>query len=224
MRKLSRFGPGVCLLLILGVMLAVAACDETSPTAPPPHADPTNVAPVPGGASVGAAQTEPMQFGTPDDDPPSVETVCDGESGAAFGLCNAYCEAMDCDLGEEANASPTACGKVRDRYMQLTGEDLPCEASVCPCADAGLASWDAISAGATCDYEPHPDDCGPGSLISIGSTISFEIFAFSIQGNDTGFCIGPPNSCGDFIPTRTIVGVSPDQAAACDAFLAARCN
>ena len=33
--------------------------------------------------------------GTPDGMPPSQETVCDGLSGAAFGLCNAFCEAQD---------------------------------------------------------------------------------------------------------------------------------
>src|SRR5262249_14691769 len=35
---------------------------------------------------------------TPDDMPPSQEQVCSGLQGAAFGLCNAYCEAQDCDV------------------------------------------------------------------------------------------------------------------------------
>ena len=35
---------------------------------------------------------------TPDGQTPATETACELESGAAFGLCNAYCEAMDCDL------------------------------------------------------------------------------------------------------------------------------
>ena len=34
---------------------------------------------------------------TPDGLTPSEETVCDRYEGNAFGLCNAYCEAMDCD-------------------------------------------------------------------------------------------------------------------------------
>ena len=42
---------------------------------------------------------------------PTEESVCDGLSGAAFGLCNAYCEAMDCD-SEAPNANETACLKV----------------------------------------------------------------------------------------------------------------
>jgi hypothetical protein len=68
---------------------------------------------------------------TPDGFPPARETVCDAETGAAFGLCNAYCEAMDCDSGAP-NASATACSKVRSRFQNITGRDMPCEAS-CPC-------------------------------------------------------------------------------------------
>jgi len=44
---------------------------------------------------------------TPDGQTPAEETVCDHESGAAFGLCNAYCEAMDCDSANP-QASATA--------------------------------------------------------------------------------------------------------------------
>ena len=53
------------------------------------------------------AGAQPMELGTPDGQPPSMETVCDGQSGAAFGLCNAYCEAMDCD-SPDPQASPQA--------------------------------------------------------------------------------------------------------------------
>jgi len=84
---------------------------------------------------------------TPDGDPPSVETDCDGEIGAAFGLCNAYCEAMDCDCPTadnptcEPQASQTACARVKERYQRKSGNDhLPCEdtappppPATCPC-------------------------------------------------------------------------------------------
>ena len=79
-------------------------------------------------------------LGTPDHLPPSLETVCDMETGAAFGLCNAYCEAMDCELandsdpGTEPHASATACSKVRNNFQRITGRDLPCEVT-CPCND-----------------------------------------------------------------------------------------
>ena len=80
---------------------------------------------------------------TPDGLPPALETICDMEQGAAYGHCNAYCEAMDCELandgdpGTEPKASATACSKVRAKYQQTTGHDLPCEVT-CPCNDPGL--------------------------------------------------------------------------------------
>ena len=52
---------------------------------------------------------------TPDGETPAQEDVCDGESGAAFGLCNAYCEAMDCHL-DNPQASANACTKVGDKF------------------------------------------------------------------------------------------------------------
>lgn len=80
---------------------------------------------------------------TPDGLPPALETVCDMEQGAAYGLCNAYCEAMDCELandgdpGTEPKASATACSKVRGKYQQTAGHDLPCEVT-CPCNVQGF--------------------------------------------------------------------------------------
>lgn len=68
---------------------------------------------------------------TPDGKPPSQETVCDGQTGAAFGLCNAYCEAMDCDSPNH-RASDNACAQVKKNYERKTGQPLPCEV-VCPC-------------------------------------------------------------------------------------------
>lgn len=68
---------------------------------------------------------------TPDGQTPSQETICDSYSGAAFGLCNAYCEAMDCD-SPAPHASATACSKVGSHFRRITGVDLPCNAT-CPC-------------------------------------------------------------------------------------------
>jgi len=69
---------------------------------------------------------------TPDGQPPSEETVCDSQSGAAFGLCNAYCEAMDCD-SPAPQASATACSRVQENFQRITGQPLPCDVP-CPCA------------------------------------------------------------------------------------------
>ena len=81
--------------------------------------------------------------GTPDDVPPAWETVCEKASGGdnqAFGLCIAYCEARDCDLGP--NSKP--CEQLRENYMKITGAAMPCDFD-CPCID-GLEGWtDALN-------------------------------------------------------------------------------
>lgn len=59
----------------------------------------------------------------------SQTSACDGESGAAYGLCNAYCEAMDCDGAPQA--SQTACDKVESKYTNITGMTMPCEGASC---------------------------------------------------------------------------------------------
>jgi len=105
-------------------------------------------------AALAALSAAPAAAQTPDGLPPALETVCDGETGAAFGWCNAYCEAMDCELANdndpatEPKASATACSKVRTKFQQATGRDLPCEVS-CPCTDLpeSFPIWAAYLAG-----------------------------------------------------------------------------
>ena len=69
---------------------------------------------------------------TPDGQPPSVETVCDNETGAAYGLCTAYCEAKDCGDPNQ-HASDTACEANRRNFEKKTGRPIPCEIT-CPCS------------------------------------------------------------------------------------------
>lgn len=73
--------------------------------------------------------------GTPDGQPPSEETVCNGLDGALFGLCNAYCEAMDCDSPNH-HASDTACARVLANYMKHSGGQPPPCAVTCPCPES----------------------------------------------------------------------------------------
>jgi hypothetical protein len=69
---------------------------------------------------------------TPDGSTPSQETVCDGQTGAAYGLCTAFCEAMDCDSADP-QASQTACDKVGAKFLTITGQAPPCVVPACPC-------------------------------------------------------------------------------------------
>lgn len=77
---------------------------------------------------------------TPDGSTPSEEAVCDGLSGSLFGLCNAYCEALDCDTGL---SNPTACAKVLANYQQRSGgANPPCMVVLDTCGDKATALYD----------------------------------------------------------------------------------
>ena len=61
---------------------------------------------------------------------PAEEPVCDDLNGALYGLCVAYCEAMDCHLGDQL-ASDQACERVLTNYMTHSdGEMPPCHGPV----------------------------------------------------------------------------------------------
>ncbi len=105
---------------------------------------------------------------TPDGEPPSVEDICDGQAGAAFGLCNAYCEAMDCD-SPAPQASENACMRVADKFEQITGNPLPCEGPTCgdgvveapeECDDGNMVDGDGCSSA--CLNEMTVPMCGNG--------------------------------------------------------------
>ncbi len=64
---------------------------------------------------------------TPDGETPSVESICDdaGLTGEAWDLCNAYCEAQDCDINTEGKKS---CEVLKKNFEKVTGSNiLPCD-------------------------------------------------------------------------------------------------
>jgi len=56
--------------------------------------------------------------------------ICDGQVGAAYGLCQAYCIAMEC-AGPDPAGTEEACSQVSDRFEQVTGFLPPC-CGICP--------------------------------------------------------------------------------------------
>jgi hypothetical protein len=79
---------------------------------------------------------------TPDGQPPAEEEVCLGETGSAYGLCNAYCEAMDCD-SDDPKASEKACNALLRNYQRITGyADFPCEEADCFDANDWIGTGD----------------------------------------------------------------------------------
>ena len=60
---------------------------------------------------------------------PAEETTCDTATGVAFGLCNAYCEATDCDDGTVTFADDSGCNALEDASWDLTADTLTCGSS-----------------------------------------------------------------------------------------------
>jgi hypothetical protein len=124
--------------------------------------------------STGAARAS-----TPDGHTPSEETVCDAQTGAAYGLCNAYCEAMDCD-SPAPQASPTACSRVKQNFLRITGQPLPCDIP-CPCAGQ-LPVFAAIVGGAAT-----AEQCvGDSSTVSV--ILADDTFAVVNSAASPAFC------------------------------------
>ena len=78
-------------------------------------------------ASLAIALTHTAYAKTPDTYTPAVETVCpafQNDTGPAFGLCNSYCEAIDCgDPMQHAN--DRACERIANYFTKTTGMRLP---------------------------------------------------------------------------------------------------
>ncbi len=111
----------------------------------------------------------PAMASTPDGMTPSRETICDNQSGAAYGLCNAYCEAMDCD-SPAPHAAPRACARVLANFLRHAGTMPPCDVT-CPCTEAlplfaafvnGIESIEACVSG-----DGMTNVGGPGGFVSV---------------------------------------------------------
>lgn len=137
---------------------------------------------------------------TPDGQTPSEETICDVETGAAFGLCNAYCEAMDCD-SPDTRANQRACDRVAQNFMDKTDRMVTCEAALCrvDCQETldtamGVCASDqetCIDGCANTSPEECLEGCNAAAEICAGTAIE-------AHGNCVLACgpIGPPPVLG----------------------------
>jgi hypothetical protein len=78
---------------------------------------------------IGSTAATAYGNGTPDQQPPAEEQVCEnaGLFGSALGLCVAFCEANDCDAQLDG-AESRACSTLRANYARVTGAlFFPCE-------------------------------------------------------------------------------------------------
>jgi hypothetical protein len=160
---------------------------------------------------------QPLAAKTPDGLPPSEEIVCNGLTGAAFGLCNAYCEAQDCDVHPRPS-----CAQLRRNFARVTGSDVfPCDLFcgdeiVTPpeecdppgsmCGDGGTCTDDCICRVPMCGdgiVDPGEECDPPGSLCMNERPC-----------NNECMCAGPPPTiccqCGATAPS-CFNTMNPDQ-------------
>jgi hypothetical protein len=155
----------------------------------------------------------PAAAQTADGQTPAQETACNGQTGAAYGLCTSYCEAMDCD-STAPDASPTACNKVYDNFRRLTGQEPPC---LCPCA----AGWGQVQQFAA-DANLPVTFCAAGneeSQVHFGSdAVRLNLVSYTVEGS---YCTGWTGS------PSPIVSISPLTAAqisACRSYVSNICS
>ncbi len=155
------------------------------------------------------ASVSPAQ--TPDGTTPAVETICDTEVGAAYGLCNAFCEAMDCET-DAPQASAIACDKVKGKYQQITGHEPPCLAPACPC----IEQVPGFLAGANGPIEACIDDSdGDKSIVGL----------FADGGLFTSWAAteGGPAACGlGEFSEQNLILITEEELQACQDFLRAK--
>ena len=103
--------------------------------------------------------------GTPDEETPATEEVCDDffiSNLGAYGLCVSYCEARDCD-----EVYRPGCDVVKEKFEDLTNESLPCEATTTttttttPCTDKDPCVEDSDCCGSKFSMlcNPNPNSC-----------------------------------------------------------------
>jgi hypothetical protein len=155
-----------------------------------------------------AAQAE-----TPAGETPAEESVCDGlADGAAWGLCNAYCEAMDCDGASQA--SDQACQHVLENFMAQDAGPIPCPP--CPCFDETDLN-DLVEACAE-----------PGGLLFCNADpTSRMLFCRPAEPNEVFLAFSVPENCGafdsrDLDPNISLDNLTPDEELACFALLEAK--
>lgn len=156
----------------------------------------------------------PAAAQTPDGQTPAEEIACNGQTGAAYGLCTSFCEAMDCDSTAPA-ASATACNKVADNFLRLTGQAPPC---LCPCA----AGWGQVQQFAATNNLP-VTTCTTGneeSQVHFGGSpaVRLNLVSYTVEGS---FCTAWD---GGASPVVSISPLTSAQISACRSIISNICS
>jgi len=112
---------------------------------------------------------------TADGTTPADESVCDtaGLTGAPWGLCNAYCEAMDCDY-KATDAADAACEKVKENFINKAGKvGLPCEVYGKPCLKQCSITYKEDTLICKAQFEAAQKACGSDSACYVEAKTAY---------------------------------------------------
>jgi len=152
--------------------------------------------------------------------PPSEETVCDallepGVTPGLFGICNAYCEAKDCDA-YPAGEEPNSCNRLLANYERRASESdpvMPClqeETYVCPC-------WPPESGRFGDEVD---EGMGLPAAVCVFNDPGFGTAMVYDDGENMILFIDTPNGCeyiNDLTGDGDALGTTPEEDAVCSA-------
>ncbi len=155
------------------------------------------------------------QAETPDGETPAEETVCDSLAGGeAWGLCNAYCEAMDCD--GTPKASDQACERVLKNFLAHDPGPIPCGLPPCVCWDE--ADLDELVAA--CATRGEQLACFPQAMTCENVDGVGSYGAFIIPIGTSNVCV--LRDLQDDDPNVSRSDLTPEEASACVELLTAK--
>jgi len=167
---------------------------------------------------------------------PAEETVCDDDP-FSFGLCNAYCEALDCD-SDTPLGTQRACSRVLDNYMEKSdGIYPPCVDFSCPCDfDLNIDSDILLIRTVNSDLFAGTYECngvGPNGEAGLHYYVE-DADDPRLNGDVYYYFTEGPLSCNALVKQTDInvieqrrfemIGISETERAACEAQLQAICE
>ena len=139
---------------------------------------------------------------TPDGIPADEETICDdaGLTGSAWDLCNAYCQAQDCDI----LPSPTkSCAMLKKNFAKHTGTNvMPCDiVACCFCSTGGQSNE-----GQGCEQIPDVECAAQGGM-SVGEYLCDDVTC-TLESDEPGCVIGEDSPYYSSVIPPCINGIS----------------